>query len=102
MMRPVIGVLAEVCDDLQTRMNATYASAIERSGGMPLVLPYVEDDGVIEAVYLEGEHYLRAYQWYPERLFEEDAPSKLLFDDFIAACRAQKRRMNNGKDQNQF
>ena len=47
-MRPVIGVLAEVCDDLQMRMNAAYASAIERSGGMPLVLPYVEDDGVIE------------------------------------------------------
>lgn len=247
-MRPVIGALAEIYDDLQTRMNATYASAIEHSGGMPLVLPYVEDDGVIEdfvalcdgflftggadvdpacygeertpacgesqpnrdalelrvfksafrtqkpilgicrgtqlinvalggtlyqdlpserpgdvahrqtepkndfshsvnlladtplhrlvggermransfhhqaikklgaglavmataddgvieAVYLEGEHYLRAYQWHPERLCEEDAPSKLLFDDFIAACRAQKRRMKNGKDQDQF
>jgi putative glutamine amidotransferase len=83
------------------RANSFHHQAIKKLG-VGLAVMATADDGVIEAVYLEGEHYLRAYQWHPERLCEEDAPSKLLFDDFIAACRAQKRRMNNGKDQDQF
>ena len=83
------------------RANSFHHQAIKKLG-VGLAVMATADDGVIEAVYLEGEHYLRAYQWHPERLCEEDAPSKLLFDDFIAACRAQKRRIKNGKDQDRF
>ena len=45
------------------------------------------DDGMIEAVYLEGENYLRAYQWHPERLFDSNEDNKLLFLDFINAAK---------------
>lgn len=47
------------------------------------------DDGIIEAVYLKGEQYLRAYQWHPERLCNTDTDNKLIFDDFINACMAK-------------
>ena len=44
------------------------------------------DDGIIEAVYLDGSRYLRAYQWHPERLCEQNRENRLVFDDFIKAC----------------
>jgi len=45
-------------------------------------------DGVIEAVYMPKAHYLRAVQWHPERL-EEDEASRALFSDFVCACKPQ-------------
>jgi gamma-glutamyl-gamma-aminobutyrate hydrolase PuuD len=45
------------------------------------------DDGMIEAVFGTGHRYLRAYQWHPERLIDIDGDNRLLFDDFIKACR---------------
>ncbi len=53
------------------------------------------DDGVIEGVYYKGDRYLRAYQWHPERLFETEANNRLIFEDFISAC---KKRSYNGKE----
>lgn len=46
------------------------------------------DDGVVEAFYLGGERYLRAYQWHPERLFAVSEENRLLFGDFIIACQS--------------
>ena len=48
------------------------------------------DDGVIEAFYLEGERYLRAYQWHPERLAHTNGDNHRIFEDFVSACRAGK------------
>ena len=45
------------------------------------------DDGIIEAVYHSEDRYLRAYQWHPERLFDVDKYSRLIFDDFIVAAK---------------
>ena len=45
------------------------------------------DDGVIEAFCLEGAHYIRAYQWHPERLVGHDEVERSIFEDFVAACR---------------
>ena len=45
-------------------------------------------DGITEAFYLEGERYLRAYQWHPERLTDSDEDNSLIFSDFIKACKA--------------
>ena len=45
------------------------------------------DDGIIEAVYSTGEQYIRAYQWHPERICEINAQNKMIFEDFIGACR---------------
>lgn len=45
------------------------------------------DDGIIEAFYYNGESYLRAYQWHPERIYKKDEKNRLIFEDFIANCR---------------
>ena len=54
--------------------------------GKGLEIMALADDGVVEAAYLSGERYLRAYQWHPERLCESDKHNRLIFDDFIKAC----------------
>ncbi len=48
------------------------------------------DDGIIEAVWAPDHGYLRAYQWHPERLFESEESNRLIFEDFIGACRKHK------------
>ena len=50
----------------------------------------LSDDGIIEAVYYNGENYIRGYQWHPERLFEINADNKALFDNFINASKGDK------------
>ena len=44
------------------------------------------DDGIIEAVYADGERYIRGYQWHPERLVDKDDNNRRIFDSFIKAC----------------
>jgi gamma-glutamyl-gamma-aminobutyrate hydrolase PuuD len=48
------------------------------------------DDGIIEAVYADGERYMRAYQWHPERICNKDTNNRRIFDDFIASCEKEK------------
>lgn len=40
-MRAIIGILSTVDDELNSVLKVTYARAIEKSGGLPLLLPYV-------------------------------------------------------------
>ena len=47
-MRPIIGMIAEVDDELSARVQIPYVSAIEQSGGLPILLPYVDGDETIE------------------------------------------------------
>lgn len=47
-MRPIIGILAEVDDELVCKVQNPYISAIERSGGIPVLLPYVESNNTIK------------------------------------------------------
>lgn len=54
--------------------------------GKGLEIMALASDGVVEAAYLSGERYLRAYQWHPERLCASDKHNRLIFDDFIKAC----------------
>ena len=49
------------------------------------------DDGIIEAAYYDGDVYMRAYQWHPERLAKNYSDNKLLFDDFIKAVKENKK-----------
>ena len=49
-MKPIIGILAEVDEDLTTAVKRNYISAVERSGGLPFVLPYVEDDEMLDGI----------------------------------------------------
>lgn len=68
------------------RANSFHHQAIKQLGA-GLAVMATADDGVIEAVYLQGQRYLRAYQWHPERIYEADLQNKHLFDDFVSACR---------------
>lgn len=66
--------------------NSFHHQAI-KTFGQGLEIMALADDGVVEAAYLSGERYLRAYQWHPERLCENDNHNRLVFDDFIKACK---------------
>ena len=47
-MRPIIGALAEIDNELSTRVQNPYIRAIERSGGIPVLFPYVDDGETVE------------------------------------------------------
>ena len=68
--------------------NSFHHQAI-KALGRGLEVMATAEDGVVEAVYLKGEQYLRAYQWHPERLYGSDPRQRALFDDFINACLGQ-------------
>ena len=66
--------------------NSFHHQAI-KTLGTGLEIMATADDGIVEAVYLPQVRYLRAYQWHPERLYENDRYNRLIFEDFIKACR---------------
>ena len=47
-MRPIIGVLAEIDNELSTKVLNAYTHAIEKSGGIPVLFPYVDDGETVE------------------------------------------------------
>ena len=47
-MRPIIGVLAEIDSELSTKVRHSYIHAIEQSGGIPVLFPYVDGDETVE------------------------------------------------------
>ena len=42
MSNPIIGLLGIVDDEKDTKIKSTYVNAIEKSGGVPILLPYVK------------------------------------------------------------
>ena len=68
------------------QVNSLHHQAIKKLGD-GLEIMALAEDGIVEALYLRGEQYLRAYQWHPERMFDTDAQSRLIFADFINACK---------------
>ena len=58
--------------------------------GRGLLVSARADDGIIEGVYAEGEQYIRAYQWHPERLVFDSDDNRRILDDFINACKAAR------------
>ena len=66
--------------------NSFHHQAIKKLGD-GLKITATADDGIIEGVYLPGERYFRAFQWHPERLVDIDEHNRLIFEDFINACR---------------
>ena len=68
--------------------NSFHHQAIKKLGeGLEVMAK--ADDGIIEAVYYNGDRYLRAYQWHPERLFDKDRYNRSVFEDFINECKKQ-------------
>ena len=48
-MIPKIGLIVSIDNELKLNMYGAYGLAIEQSGGLPLVLPYIENEDVIDA-----------------------------------------------------
>jgi putative glutamine amidotransferase len=68
------------------KANSFHHQAIKKLG-KGLAVMATCDDGIIEAVYLESERYVRAYQWHPERLFDICDYNKAIFKDFVESCK---------------
>ena len=49
-MKPLIGIFADVDDDRMSGIKFPYVSAIENSGGVPVLIPYVEKDETMDAL----------------------------------------------------
>jgi putative glutamine amidotransferase len=75
------------------RVNSSHHQSAEQAGDGLQVVAKCPDDGIIEA--LEGtapDHFVIAVQWHPERTYENDAPSKAIFREFVKAAREWKPR----------
>ena len=68
------------------QVNSLHHQAIKKLGD-GLEVMAMADDGIVEAIYLPHYQYRRAYQWHPERMFDNDEHSRLIFTDFINACK---------------
>ncbi len=75
-MKPIIGILAEVDRERVTRVWNTYIRAIENSGGIPIMLPYVEGDDAIRrfADMCDGFCFTGGVDVNPERYGESVKP----------------------------
>ena len=78
--------LFDLIGTAEMTVNSIHHQAIKRLAD-GLTVMATADDGIIEAVCLSAEQYLRAFQWHPERLYDDDALNHKIFDDFIRACR---------------
>lgn len=81
--------LMEIIGKARMTANSFHHQAI-KALGEGLEVMALADDGVIEALYYNGENYVMGYQWHPERLCDTVRDNKLLFDDFISVCKKEK------------
>lgn len=66
--------------------NSFHHQAIKALGDGLQVMACTHD-GIIEAIYYNGDGYIRGYQWHPELLYTSDDDNKALFDNFIDYCK---------------
>lgn len=71
--------------------NTFHHQAIKELGNALKIMAKA-DDGITEAVYYDGDRYIRAYQWHPERLAQNYDDNALLFLDFINAVKENKEK----------
>ncbi len=57
-MKPIIAILAEVDSERNTGVRNTYIRAIEQSGGVPVLIPYIDSTEVIEALAEKMDGFL--------------------------------------------
>ena len=79
--------LYEVIKTEKMTANSFHHQAI-KALGKGLEIMAVAQDGIIEAVYSPGSRYIRAYQWHPERLVDTDTQNRMIFEDYIHACKS--------------
>jgi len=67
------------------KVNSMHHQGV-RTLGQGLVATAVAPDGLIEAIEGDGDAYLVAVQWHPEALTDNDARTRAMFSDFVAAA----------------
>lgn len=70
----------------RVEVNSLHHQAVSRPGAGVRIVAQAED-GVAEAMELEGRRFALAVQYHPEELVETDPYSRRLFAAFVAACR---------------
>lgn len=78
--------LMELIGEEKIAVNSFHHQSIKALGEGLEVMAFAED-GIVEAVCFNGENYVIGYQWHPEKLRDTDQYKKLLFNDFIKACK---------------
>lgn len=78
--------LYELTRKTEMRANSFHHQAVKALAPSLTVMAEAED-GVVEAAYYEGDWWLRAYQWHPERLSDIDQSNAAIFTEFINACK---------------
>ena len=75
--KPVVGVFAEVNDELFTSVRGAYIHAIEKAGGIPLLVPFVESDEVLGEIIsrCNGIFLTGGVDISPDRYGEEIKPT---------------------------
>ena len=99
-MKPIIGITPEIAEDGKVSLNYAYTHAIETAGGIPLVLPCTEDEGLLNelAALCHGFVFSGGEDIDPSRYGEEkrpqcgqiahrrDAFDLAMFEKALAAC----------------
>ena len=101
MKKPLIGILAEIDADRSARVVNTYIRAVEQSGGLPILIPYLKCDDNIEgiAAVVDGFLFSGGCDVDPARYGEQGHPNlgkvepnrdELEFNVFKAAMKTGK------------
>jgi putative glutamine amidotransferase len=99
--RPVIGITTDSNDDDTRYMSTiTYAAAVEKAGGLPLLLPYAVDHALIPQYvdHLDGVCFSGGNDMNPVRYGEEWHPKVARMDarreafEFALIAEVEKRR----------
>src|SRR3989442_14375747 len=100
--RPVIGLTTDSSDSDDRYMSTiTYAAAVERAGGLPLLLPYAVDHSLIGQYVdlLDGICFSGGNDMNPKRWGEQWHPKVARMDprrqefEFALIAEVEKRRM---------
>src|SRR5881296_2869557 len=102
MKRPVIGITTDSNDtDDRYLSTMTYAAAVEKAGGLPLLLPFAVDHALIPQYVdlLDGICFTGGNDMNPSRFGEEWHPKVARMDarrekfEFALIAEVEKRRM---------
>lgn len=69
-------------------VNSYHHQAIKELSSRLQVMA-VSEDGLTEAVWMEGKRFVWAVQWHPEFSYRKDPDSRKIFEAFVKSCNSQ-------------
>lgn len=82
--------LYEIVGSLDYGVNSRHHQAI-RDLSPQLHAAAVSEDGLVEAAWMPGKHFILGVQWHPESLFRKDPASLRLFQALVKAAKYPRR-----------